>query len=53
MSRWIIEATIPVRIMVEAEEELDATIKAIEKISKDFNIEYDRVYIEGKIKIEE
>ena len=53
MAEWIIEATIPIRITIEAEGELNATFKAIKKISKDYNIEHDRICIEGKRKVGE
>lgn len=51
MSKWLIEATIPIKVVVEANGEYAATLRAIEKISKTYGINYDRIGIESKIEV--
>lgn len=51
MSKWLVEATIPVKVVVEANGEYAATLRAIEKISKTYGIMYDRIGIENKTEV--
>jgi hypothetical protein len=51
MSKWLIEATIPIKVVVEANGEYAAALRALEKISNTYGIRYDRIGIESKTEV--